>query len=93
MNLEITSYNNRFKIKGPLNRQNVVLFTNEFDDVFERFNSFTLSIEGLTNIDKYGVDALARLHNESISKGKPFSIVGMGCDDLYNHFKAEEQAA
>ena len=93
MNLEITNYNNQFKIKGVLNRQNVNEFTNVFKDIFETFNSLTLSIEGLTSIDRYGVTALAQLHNESISRNKSLSIIGMGCDDLYEHFKSEEAAA
>lgn len=93
MNLEITSYNNQFKIKGVLNRQNVYVFNSEFKNVFEKFNSLILSIEGLSSIDRYGVNALAQLHNEAISKHKSLSIVGMGCDDLYEHFKSEETAA
>lgn len=93
MNIEITSYNNQFKIKGVLNRQNVNVFNSEFKNIFEKFNSLTLSIEGLTSIDRYGVNALAQLHNESISKNKSLSIIGMGCDDLYEHFKSEESAA
>ncbi len=92
MNIEITSYNNQFKIKGVLNRQNVNVFTNEFKNIFERFNSLILSIEGLTSIDRYGVNALAQLHNESIAQQKSLSIIGMGCDDLYEHFKSEEAA-
>ncbi|MGJ8591020.1 MAG: hypothetical protein ACSHXF_00640 [Aquaticitalea sp.] len=93
MNIEITSYNNQFKIKGILNRQNVNVFNSEFKNIFEKFNSLTLSIEGLTSIDRYGVNALAQLHNESIVKQKNLSIIGMGCDDLYEHFKSEEVAA
>ncbi len=93
MNIEITSYNNQFKIKGVLNRQNVNVFTSEFKNIFEKFNSLTLSIEGLTSIDRYGVNALAQLHNESIARQKSLSIIGMGCDDLYEHFKSEEAAA
>lgn len=93
MNIEITSYNNQFRIKGVLNRQNVNVFNSEFKNIFEKFNSLTLSIEGLTSIDRYGVNALAQLHNESISKNKSLSIIGMGCDDLYEHFKSEESAA
>ena len=93
MNIEITSYNNQFKIKGVLNRQNVNEFNYEFKNIFDKFDSLTLSIEGLTSIDRYGVNALAQLHNESISRQKRLSIVGMGCDDLYEHFKSEETAA
>lgn len=93
MNLEITSHNNKFKIKGVLNRQNVNLFSTEFRNIFEKFNSLTINIEGLTSIDRYGVNALAQLHNESITKQKNLWIIGLGCDDLYEHFKAEETAA
>jgi anti-anti-sigma regulatory factor len=93
MNIEITSYNNQFKIKGVLNRQNINVFTREFKDIFDKFNSLTLSIEGLTSIDRYGVNALAQLHNESITRHKSLSIIGMGCDDLYEHFKSEDTAA
>lgn len=93
MNIEITSYNSQFKIRGVLNRQNVHVFNSEFKNIFDKFNSLTLSIEGLTSIDRYGVNALAQLHNESISRQKSLSIIGMGCDDLYEHFKSEEVAA
>lgn len=93
MNLEITSYNNQFKIKGVLNRQNVSVFNSEFKNIFEKFNSLILSIEGLSSIDRYGVNALAQLHNESITQNKNLSIVGLGCDDLYEHFKSEESVA
>ena len=34
--------------------------------------------------------ALARLHNESINKSKRLSIIGLGCKELYEHFKSEE---
>lgn len=93
MNIEITSYNNQFRIKGVLNRQNVNEFNSEFKNIFDKFDALTLSIEGLTSIDRYGVNALAQLHNESISRQKKLSIIGMGCDDLYEHFKSEETAA
>lgn len=92
MNLQITHYNNHFKIKGVLNRQNVAVFQNEFRDIFDKFNSLTLSIEGIEFIDTYGVNALAQLHNESITKHKNLSIIGLGCDDLYEHFKSESAA-
>ena len=42
------------------------------------------------SIDRAGVMALARLHNESITKSKKLSIVGLGCKELYDHFKSEE---
>lgn len=92
MNLIITHHNNFFKVKGVLDKKSIHIFNEEFRHIFEKFNSLTLSIEGLEFIDRYGVNALAQLHNESITKGKSLSIIGMGCENLYNHFKAESAA-
>jgi ABC-type transporter Mla MlaB component len=92
MNLTITHYNNFFKVTGILNRQSVGMFQKEFQDVFERNQSITISIEGLQSIDKDGVNALAKLHNESIVLKKQLSIIGFGCKDLYDHFKSNDAA-
>lgn len=92
MELEITNHNNFFKIKGVLDRKTIHVFQDEFRNIFEKFSTLTLSIENLKDIDRYGVNALAQLHNESISKGKRLAIIGMGCDDLYEHFKSESAA-
>ena len=86
MDLEITNYNNFFKIRGVLNRQNLHLFKSEFEHIFENFDKLTISIEGLESIDRYGVNALAKLHNEAITKQKSLSIIGYGCKELYDHF-------
>ncbi|WMI68570.1 STAS domain-containing protein [Mangrovimonas sp. YM274] len=92
MSLKITSYNNFFKVKGVLTKRTVHLFHSEFHNVFERINAMTLSIEGVEEIDKYGIQALLKLHNEALDKQKSLSIIGMGCDSLYNHFKSEQSA-
>lgn len=92
MNLTITHYNNFFKVTGILNRHSVGIFQKEFQDVFERLNTITISIEGLQSIDKDGVNALAKLHNESIAQKKQLSIIGFGCKDLYEHFKSNDAA-
>lgn len=93
MNLEITNKNNVFQVAGTLNKFNVHQFKNEFLNIFEKQNSLIISIENVTSIDRSGVNALAQLHNEALSKHKKLSIIGMGSDDLYEHFKSEEPAA
>ncbi|MFL0353850.1 hypothetical protein [Xanthomarina sp. GH4-25] len=92
MNLTITHYNNFFKVTGILNRHSVGIFQKEFQDVFEKLQSVTISIEGLQSIDKDGVNALAKLHNESLTLNKQLSIIGFGCKDLYDHFKSNDAA-
>lgn len=93
MNLEIIKQGTSFEVKGTLTKFNVHLFKKEFSNVFDKHDSLIINIENLTSIDRYGVNALAQLHNESLAKCKKLSIIGMGCDDLYEHFKSEESAA
>tara|TARA_R110002072_G_scaffold91631_1_gene204351 strand:+ start:184 stop:462 length:279 start_codon:yes stop_codon:yes gene_type:complete len=92
MDLKITNCNNFFKLKGILNRKTLDLFNNEFKNIFERVNSLTISIEEIENMDRYGVSALAELHNESLAKNKSMAIIGLGSKDLYNHFKSQVAA-
>ncbi|MCK0123848.1 STAS domain-containing protein [Gelidibacter sp. F2691] len=93
MDLQITNHNNLFQIKGVLHKGNVHVFKREFSNIFDKQQALILNIEGLSSIDRYGVNALAQLHNESLKMKKNLSIIGMGCDDLYEHFKSEETAA
>lgn len=92
MNLKITHYNNYFNLKGILDKRSVQLFQEEIQDAFERLQCITISLEDLESIDKHGVKALAKLHNESIVKQKQLSIIGFGCKDLYDHFKTNDAA-
>lgn len=92
MSLIISHYNNFFKVKGILDKKSVSMFQNEFENVFDKLQSVTISIEELESIDKFGVMALAKLHNESLQKKKQLSIVGFGCKDLYEHFKTNDAA-
>ena len=91
MDLEITHSNNFFKVKGSLDRHNIHLFKSKFRNIFEKANSITISIEDLKSIDRHGVTAIAQLHNESIIKHKRLSIIGLGCQEVFSHFKAKEQ--
>ena len=90
MDLEITNYNNRFQIKGSLSKLNLKTFNEYFSNIFDKLDDIHINIESVESIDRAGVMALARLHNESIVKSKKLSIIGCGCKELYQHFKAEE---
>ncbi|WP_178983239.1 STAS domain-containing protein [Winogradskyella helgolandensis] len=90
MDLEITNYNNRFQIKGALNKLNLKTFNAHFSNIFDELDSILVDIEHVNSIDRAGVMALAKLHNESITKSKKLSIIGFGCKELYEHFKSEE---
>lgn len=87
MDLEITNCNNFFKVKGILNKSNIALFKNEFKNIFDNVSDLTISIKDIESMDKYGVNAIAQLHEEALVKNKRFSIIGYGCKELYDHFK------
>ena len=91
MDLEITNINNFFTVKGSLDRRNIHLFKSKFRNIFEKTNAITISIEDLKSIDRHGVTAIAQLHNESIIKQKRLSIIGLGCQEVFNHFKTKER--
>ncbi|NRD19219.1 hypothetical protein HNV08_04095 [Winogradskyella eckloniae] len=90
MDLEITNYNNRYQIEGALNKFNLKTFNAYFANIFDKRDDVLLDIERVQSIDRAGVMALAKLHNESITKSKKLSIIGLGCKELYQHFKTEE---
>jgi len=91
MDLQITNYNNSFKIKGSLNKLNLSTFNAHFSNVFDKLDDVLINIENVESIDRDGVMALAKLHNESINKAKRLSIVGFGCKELYDHFKTQNE--
>lgn len=93
MDFQITNCNNFFKVKGILNKKNVSLFNDEFNNIFESVNNLTISIQEIESMDKYGVEAIAKLHEEALAKNKRLSIIGFGCKELYDHFKTETAAA
>lgn len=90
MDLQITNYNNRFQIKGSLNKLSLKTFNSHFANIFDKLDDILVDIESVESIDRAGVMALARLHNESITKSKRLSIIGLGCKELYDHFKTQE---
>jgi hypothetical protein len=58
--------------------------------IIDNFDGLTLNITGLNRIDNFGINAIAKIHNEAISRQKRFSIIGLGNNELFNHFKTIE---
>jgi len=87
MVLEITNCENCYKIKGNLTKENLGLFQHTFKNIFSKINELTINIEGLDGIDRDGVSAITKLHNNAISNNKKLTIVGLGCKELYQHIK------
>ncbi|MDG1729504.1 MAG: hypothetical protein P8K68_05730 [Algibacter sp.] len=93
MDFKITHCNTFFKVKGILDKNSVAVFNKEFNNIFDRVNNLTISIQDIVSMDKYGVDAISKLHEEALTRNKKLSIIGFGCKELYDHFKKENAAA
>jgi len=92
MNLTITNYNNVYKVKGQLVKLNIRVFQKELRNIFENSDNIILNLRELRNIDNHGINAIARLHNEAISKNKKLAIVGFGNSQLINFLKSNKVA-
>lgn len=86
----IENNNNVYELKGALVKSTVHLFQNEFQNIFDWKTDLTISTIDLEKIDGFGVNAIAQLHHEAISKQKRLSIIGLGNQELFDHFKAGE---
>lgn len=93
MDLKITNSSNYFKLQGILHKKNVNILQTEFNNAFETHRSITLSVEGLESVDREGVNALTNLYKTSIQKNIQLAIVGLGCKELYDHFRSCDEAA
>ncbi len=92
MVLEISNCDNCYKIIGSLTQQNLYVFQNTFQDIFETTSNLTINIEGLNDIDREGVSAITKLHNEALTNHKKLTIIGLGNKELYEHFKSNDAA-
>ena len=92
MVLEISNCDNCYKIIGNLTQQNLNIFHSTFRNIFETTNKLTINIEGLKAIDREGVSAITKLHNDAISFKKKLIIIGLGNKELYEHFKSNDAA-
>lgn len=92
MVLEIKNCDNCYKVKGQLTKFNLEIFNRAFQDIFETNDELTISIEDVKAIDRYGVNAIAKLHNQAIVLGKKLYIIGLGNKELYDEFRTTDAA-
>ena len=92
MVLEILNEHDFFKVKGNLTRKSLPLFRDAFRNIFDKLDNVIISIEDLDGIDRYGVNAIAQLHNEAIKRDKKLSIIGLGNKEVFDHFSTNDAA-
>ncbi|WP_290470244.1 STAS domain-containing protein [Lacinutrix sp. MedPE-SW] len=86
MALTILRHQNTFTVKGKINAATASNFKTHFNMTLNCLKNLTIDINNVTEIDASGVDALKSIYENSKRWNKPFSIVGIGCKDLYEEF-------
>ncbi|MEW4923787.1 STAS domain-containing protein [Algibacter sp. 2305UL17-15] len=92
MKLNITICNNFYNLSGVLNSDTSTLLEQEIYSAYTKFDKLTINIENLKSIDSKGLDVLAKLHYQAAKDQKEFSIIGLGCKEIYDHFESSEAA-
>ena len=92
MTLTITHFNNVYRIKGCLVKFTIKTFQNELKHIFETSDNIILNLRGLVTIDSHGVNAIAKLHNEALTKNKKLAIIGFGNNELVNRISPDKVA-
>ncbi|MEX6625512.1 hypothetical protein PG913_06815 [Tenacibaculum pacificus] len=86
MALQITQKNGTFYLKGKLNNSTSKFFIIFFDFNIKKNKQVTINIDNLDEITKDGLNAINILTRKSKKTAKNFSIIGLGCKEIYDHF-------
>ena len=92
MVLKIRYNNNRYLIEGDLNHKTLQEFNQTFQSVFSNNDEVIINIEGLKSIDRHGVNAIAKLHNEALINGKKLFIIGLDKKEVIEEMKGTDAA-
>jgi hypothetical protein len=86
MSLEILKNNEKFYLHGKLNTTTLNYFTTYFESNLQEIHKVTLNIDNVIEIDEDALNEIKELARITLLKEKKFSIVGVGCKEIYEHF-------
>jgi hypothetical protein len=92
MALQITAQNGTFLVNGQLNATTKQSFIIHFEDIIEQHNNVVINIDGITEIDKDGLEGIKTLTAIALRNQKMFSVIGNGCKDVYQDFNCSQVA-
>lgn len=77
---------NKFFVKGEINRANSIIIQEYVESQFKRFSDVIMNIDLVSKIDKNGLTTLNSIYQNSLKQGKIFTITGVGCKEIYDDF-------
>jgi len=87
MSLIISETKETYYLNGTINSATSNYLKNHFSLIQEVKEELTINIDGVINIDSYGVSILKDLYKNAIHNNSKLWIVGNGCKDIYNELK------
>ncbi|MFI8606243.1 STAS domain-containing protein [Cellulophaga baltica] len=88
----LSTKNGTFAVEGEINAATASQFKSHFETNLNTLNVLTVDIDKITEVDATGMRALRSLYKKAFLENKSFSIVGNGCKDIYDDFRASNIA-
>jgi ABC-type transporter Mla MlaB component len=92
MALQILENKGNFYIQGKITCDNVLAMKLHIEYVLEKRKYITIDITKVTEIDIDGVAALTEIYQKTLLTNKIFTIIGIGCKEIYDHFNSQGAA-
>ncbi|MCH2032507.1 MAG: hypothetical protein MK202_03215 [Tenacibaculum sp.] len=86
MNLQVTQKKGALHVEGTINTATSRLFIIHLEHYAEKLRNVVINIDKVNEIDKDGIEAIKTVWAIALKKDKKFSIRGLGCKDIYDHF-------
>ncbi|MFK8058772.1 MAG: hypothetical protein AB8B78_01660 [Polaribacter sp.] len=86
MSLQISEQNETFYLNGKLNAATQTFFVTYFEYNLSQSKSIIINIDKVTEIDRSCLDAMRKLTINATLQHKVFSILGVGCKEIYEDF-------
>ncbi len=86
MALQVSEKKGTLYLEGRINSTTARLFIIHAEYYVEKLKNVIINIDNIKEIDNDGIEAIKTVWAIALQKQKNFSIRGLGCKDLYDHF-------
>lgn len=87
MALQVTQKEQTLYLKGSINSTTARLFIIHTEHFVDKFKNVKINIDKVKEIDTDGMEAIKTVWSIALKRNKKFSVTGLGCKDIYDHFE------